>query len=164
MNNLRASAVFVLAISLMGCTAAPRFTSSNAKRARPTAERPAPTKEQPAPPALSATAQVGQTVVGIASYYGPNFQGQLTANGEVFDMYGITAAHKTLPFNTVVRVINLENNKSLLVRINDRGPYVTGRMLDLSYGAAKKLDIIGAGTARVKMQVVEIGDNEYMHH
>jgi rare lipoprotein A len=79
-------------------------------------------------------------------------------------MYGITAAHKTMPLNTVVRVTNLANNKSLILRINDRGPYVAGRILDCSYGAAKKLDFLNSGTAEVKIEVIEWGDNEYMHH
>jgi len=88
----------------------------------------------------------------------------LTANGEVYDMYGLTAAHKTLPLNTIVRVTNLENEKSLILRINDRGPYVKGRMLDCSYGAALKLGFIGNGTTKVKVEVIELGDDKYMKH
>ncbi|MAV64591.1 MAG: hypothetical protein CMG00_05300 [Candidatus Marinimicrobia bacterium] len=106
-----------------------------------------------------------QTVFkGVSSYYGPNFHGKLTANGEVYDMYGVTAAHKTLPFNTVARVTNLDNNKSLILRINDRGPYVGDRILDCSYGAAKKLDFLNQGTANVELKIIEWGDGEYMHH
>ena len=101
---------------------------------------------------------------GVASYYGPNFHGKLTANGEVYDMYGVTAAHKEIPFNTVARVTNLDNGKSLILRINDRGPYIVGRILDCSYGAAKKLDFINNGTANVKIEIIEWGDGEYMHH
>ena len=101
---------------------------------------------------------------GISSYYGPKFHGKLTANGEVFDMYGVTAAHKEIPLNTVARVTNLENNKSLILRINDRGPYIDGRILDCSYGAAKKLDFLDQGTANVKIEVIEWGDNKYMQH
>ena len=101
---------------------------------------------------------------GISSYYGPNFHGKLTANGEIFDMYGVTAAHKEFPFNTVVRVTNEDNGKSLIIRINDRGPYVGNRILDCSFGAAKKLGFVGAGTASVKIEVIEWGDGEYMHH
>jgi len=152
------------ALLFVSCTASPRFTSSHpsAKKHQP-ANKTTRAKDD-VPPSLNTTAKVGQSYVGIASYYGPNFHGQLTANGEVFDMYGITAAHQTLPFNTVVRVTNLENEKSLLVRINDRGPFVKGRMLDLSYGAAKKLGIIASGTAKVQMEIVEMGDDEYMQH
>ena len=101
---------------------------------------------------------------GISSYYGPNFHGKLTANGEIFDMYGVTAAHKELPFNTTVRVINENNGKSILIRINDRGPYVNNRILDCSFGAAKKLGFVGEGTAPVKIEVIEWGDGLYMHH
>ncbi len=101
---------------------------------------------------------------GISSYYGPKFHGKLTANGEVFDMYGLTAAHKTLPLNTIVRVTNLNNEKNLILRINDRGPYVGDRILDCSYGAAKKLDFITSGTTEVRIEVIEWGDNKYMKH
>ena len=101
---------------------------------------------------------------GISSYYGPKFHGKLTANGEIFDMYGVTAAHKEFPFNTMVRVTNENNGKSLMIRINDRGPYVDGRILDCSFGAAKKLGFVGEGTAPVKIEILEWGDGEYMHH
>ena len=105
-----------------------------------------------------------KTYKGVSSYYGPNFHGKLTANGEVFDMYGVTAAHKEIPLNTVARVTNLDNGKSLILRINDRGPYIDGRILDCSYGAAKKLDFLEQGTANVKIDIIEWGDNKYMHH
>ena len=102
--------------------------------------------------------------IGISSYYGTQFHGKLTANGEVFDMYGVTAAHKTLPLGTVAKITNLENDKSIILRINDRGPYVNGRILDCSYGAALKLDFITSGTAKVKIDIIEFGDGKYMHH
>ena len=105
-----------------------------------------------------------KVMTGISSFYAEDFHGKLTANGEVYDMYGVTAAHKTLPLGTVCRVINLENNRSLILRINDRGPYIKGRILDCSYGAAKKLDFIRQGTTKVKIEVMEWGDGEYMHH
>ena len=103
---------------------------------------------------------------GISSFYGLNdgFHGKLTANGEIFDMYGLTAAHKTLPLNTIVRVTDLDNDKSLILRINDRGPYVGKRILDCSYGAATKLDFVNEGIAKVKVEVIEWGDNKYMKH
>lgn len=88
---------------------------------------------------------------GIASWYGKKFHGRKTSNGEIYNMYGVSAAHKTLPLGTYVRVKNLENNKTIDVRINDRGPFVRGRIIDLSYGAAKKLDVVGPGTARVEI-------------
>jgi len=92
---------------------------------------------------------------GLASWYGKDFHGKKTANGEIYDMYAITAAHKTLPFNTYVDVNNLENGRTLKVRINDRGPFVRGRIIDLSYTAADKLGIVGPGTARV--EIVALG-------
>tara|TARA_B110000014_G_scaffold58804_1_gene39705 strand:+ start:211 stop:681 length:471 start_codon:yes stop_codon:yes gene_type:complete len=101
---------------------------------------------------------------GVSSWYGPQFHGNLTANGEVYDMYGITAAHKEFPLNTVARVTNLDNDKSIILRINDRGPYVDGRILDCSYGAALKLEFADQGTANVKIEIIEWGDDVYMHH
>ena len=100
-------------------------------------------------------------ITGISSWYGPNFHGKLTANGEIFDQYGVTAAHKTLPLGTVVRVTNLDNDKSIILRINDRGPYVGDRVLDCSYGAAKRLDFVQQGTTSVRIKVIKWGDNEY---
>lgn len=91
---------------------------------------------------------------GIASWYGPNFHGKLTANGEVFDQNTVTAAHKTLPLPTIVRVTNLENGRSLVVRINDRGPFVNGRIIDLSRRSAQLLGIENRGTAKVRVQVM----------
>lgn len=76
-------------------------------------------------------------------------------------MYGISAAHKTLPFDTLIRVTNLTNNRSILVRVNDRGPFIPGRILDLSYGAARKLGFINDGTTTVKIEIVELGNGEY---
>ncbi len=105
-----------------------------------------------------------RVISGTSSYYGKDFHGKLTANGEIFDMYGLTAAHKTLPLNTIIRVTNLGNEKSLILRVNDRGPYIEGRILDCSYGAAKKLGFITQGTAQVRIEVIEFGDDTYMHH
>ena len=86
---------------------------------------------------------------GIASWYGADFHGRKTSNGEIYDMYAMTAAHKTLPMGTLVRVRNLANQREIDVRINDRGPFVRGRIIDLSYTAARKIDIVGPGTAPV---------------
>ncbi len=91
---------------------------------------------------------------GVASYYAHQYHGRTTANGEIFDMNAMTAAHKTLPFGTRVKVTNLQNGKSVTVRINDRGPFVKGRIIDLSFAAAKRLDIVEAGIARVKLERV----------
>jgi rare lipoprotein A len=91
---------------------------------------------------------------GIASWYGEDFHGKKTANGERYDMYAMTAAHRTLPFNTRVRVTNLENGNKTEVRINDRGPFVPGRIIDLSRSGAKELGMLGTGTARVVVEAV----------
>ncbi len=96
----------------------------------------------------------GETFKGIASWYGPNFNGKLTSNGETYDMYAKTAAHKTLPMNTIVKVDNLDNGKSVTVRINDRGPFVGTRIIDLSKAAAKEIDMQRKGTARVRLTVL----------
>ncbi len=92
---------------------------------------------------------------GVASWYGPNFDGKPTATGEIYNMKGLTAAHRTLPFNTMVRVENQNNGRSVTVRVNDRGPYAKNRIIDLSKGAAEKLDMIGPGTANVRLYASE---------
>ncbi|MDD8019642.1 MAG: septal ring lytic transglycosylase RlpA family protein [Acidobacteriota bacterium] len=96
----------------------------------------------------------GYVEVGEASWYGPGFHGRMTSSQEVFDMEDLTAAHQTLPFGTVVQVTNLENSRTVTVRINDRGPFIKGRIIDLSYAAARMLGLIGPGTARVRLEVV----------
>ena len=92
---------------------------------------------------------------GVASWYGPNFHGKKTSNGEVYNMHGMTAAHKTLPIPTWVEVTNLDNNRKIVVRVNDRGPFVDDRIIDLSYRAASELDMVGSGTARVRVRALE---------
>jgi rare lipoprotein A len=103
---------------------------------------------------------LGFIETGKASWYGEDFHGRPTSSGETFNMYKKTAAHKTLPIGTYVKVINLENNRSTVVRINDRGPFVKGRIIDISYGAAKEIDMEGSGTADVKIIALgkEIGE------
>ncbi|MBU2550101.1 MAG: septal ring lytic transglycosylase RlpA family protein [Proteobacteria bacterium] len=91
---------------------------------------------------------------GLASWYGPNFHGRKTANGERYDMEAMTAAHKTLPLNTWVKVTNLENNRETIVRVNDRGPFVKGRVVDLSRAGARALGVLGPGTARVRVEAL----------
>ena len=91
---------------------------------------------------------------GLASWYGSKFHGKQTANQEVYDMHAMTAAHKSLPFQTMVKVLNLENHREITVRINDRGPFIKGRIIDLSYAAAKKLQLIKKGVARVRIEVI----------
>lgn len=96
----------------------------------------------------------GESQTGQASWYGPDFHGKLTSNKEIYDMYDMTAAHQTLPFGTRVMVTNLENGRAATVRINDRGPFVGGRIIDLSYAAARVLGLVGPGTASVRLDVL----------
>lgn len=102
-------------------------------------------------------ARPGQTETGLASWYGPTYHGRTTASGEKYNMFDMTAAHRTLPFGTKVRVRNLANGKEVAVRINDRGPFVRGRILDLSYAAAKELEMTRTGTARIRLEVLSAG-------
>lgn len=92
--------------------------------------------------------------VGLASWYGEEYHGRRTANGEVYDMYAMTAAHRTLPFNTRVRVTNLENRKKAEFRINDRGPFIPGRIIDLSNSGAKAIEMLAKGTAQVTVEAI----------
>jgi rare lipoprotein A len=98
---------------------------------------------------------VGMVQYGVASWYGEKFHGNPTASGEIYDMYQLTAAHKTLSLGTYVMVTNTENNRSVEVKINDRGPFVKGRIIDLSYAAARSIDMVEKGTARVKVVVLK---------
>lgn len=100
--------------------------------------------------------EVGYQEVGIASWYGGEFHGRRTANGEIYDMHGLSAAHRTLPLGTIVKVTRMENGRSVELRVNDRGPFVRGRVLDLSYGAATQLGMIGPGTTQVRIEVVRL--------
>lgn len=125
-----------------------------------------PLPPAPAPPATQRPYTIdGQTYYpipssesyteeGVASWYGRPFHGRRTASGEIYDMYALTAAHRILPMGTQVRVTNLLNHKSCLVRITDRGPFVQGRVIDLSYAAAKKVALLGSGTAPVRLEAV----------
>jgi rare lipoprotein A len=96
----------------------------------------------------------GNSQLGIASWYGPSFHGKPSASGEPYDMWALTAAHRTLPFGTWVQVTKVETGKRVTVRINDRGPFIEGRIIDLSYGAARELAMIGEGTADVRLTIV----------
>ena len=113
-----------------------------------------------------ATAQVKPLAVWecTTSWYGEDFDGQPTANGETYDMFAITAAHPTLPLGSVVRVINTKNHRSQVVRINDRGPYVEGRELDVSYEVARRLGFDQHGLARVRLELLEVPSRPVPYH
>lgn len=100
----------------------------------------------------------GFTEKGLASWYGKDFHGRKTSNGEIYDMYAMTAAHKTLPMNVYLRVTNLNNGRATTVRVNDRGPFVKERIIDLSYSAAQELDVVGPGTAPVRIEALGYRD------
>jgi len=126
----------------------PPATSSGAAAPRPAKKRDAATPN----PALSAFTEEGK-----ASWYGIPFHGRRASNGEIYDMNKMTAAHRTLPFDTVVRVTNLSNGKSAVVRITDRGPFVDNRIIDLSMAAAREIDSIGPGVVPVRLEIVSAG-------
>jgi rare lipoprotein A len=107
----------------------------------------------PAPPSAVIG---GATEVGVASWYGAPYHGRAAASGEIYDMEQLTAAHRTLPFGALVEVTDLENGKRVHVRINDRGPFVDGRVIDLSRAAARAIDMLGPGTARVALKVIDV--------
>lgn len=97
---------------------------------------------------------VGDYFSGVASWYGKDFHGKKTSNGEIYNMHDMTAAHKTLPMNTMLKVTNLKNSKNIVVRVNDRGPFVGTRIIDLSYTAATRLDLVASGTGPVGIEVI----------
>ncbi len=138
------------AIVLSGCfTPAPRFRSSG--------ETSTGTRTGAAVDVPPVGSDAVQTQEGIASYYGAEFQGRKTSSGEIFDKDKLTAAHLKFPFGTRLRVVNLDNGKTCEVVVNDRGPFVADRIIDLSYGAAKDIGMVGAGTAHVRLEVIEWG-------
>ena len=154
--------IIIILLFFYSCTSSPRYGQYSSTRKTPRLKKSSKLQN----PADIKTKGIKHRKVmnGVSSFYAEDFHGKLTANGEIYDMYGVTAAHKTLPLNTVCRVTNTSNKKSLILRINDRGTYIKGRILDCSYGAAKKLDFINQGTTKVKIEVIEWGDGKYMQH
>ncbi|NCC25676.1 MAG: septal ring lytic transglycosylase RlpA family protein [Deltaproteobacteria bacterium] len=165
-------ALFVLALFGAGCAkkqAPPTYRSPEKPRlvpqiCPPQDQTPRPAPSKPAKPPTGKPYEVfGQTYhpltdasgyseTGVASWYGPKFHGKRTASGEVFNMYEPSCAHRVLPMQTKVHVTNLENGKTIIVRVNDRGPFAKNRIIDLSYEAARQLEMIGPGTARVSVR------------
>ena len=155
----------LLLLGLYACVSKPRYRTSPTS-SRPTAPR---QKNGNHPPAESPAAEKddspasqvdrsGAFQIGKASYYGHKFNGRPTASGEIFDMNGISAAHRELPLGTYIRVTHMGNGRSLVLKVNDRGPFIDGRILDLSLGAAKRLDMIEEGVAEVKIEIVKAID------
>ena len=166
------TSLFLLALAGAGCagrkpiagrqpppaqpTSTPPGTEESAKRSTDVPETPSnprtATPKRDRPPAIPAPA--GYTEEGNASWYGEPFHGRRASNGEIYDMYKLTAAHRTLPFETMVRVTNLSNGKSTTVRITDRGPFVDNRIIDLSLAAAREIELVGPGVAPVRLEVL----------
>jgi rare lipoprotein A len=115
-----------------------------------------PTLEAPLVARASVAKAPMKVWYGDASWYGPTFQGRTTASGELYDMTAFTAAHISLPFGAMVRLINTRNGKSAVVRINDRGPFVGGREIDVSYQAAEKLGLISRGVSKLRIELLEV--------
>jgi rare lipoprotein A len=165
-SSRTATAALPLVLSgllLAGCASSPRFaTRSTPPAAKSEEAKPDPGSNDPKPaqPVPNTTGKILLTLEGVASYYADEYHGKQTSNGEVFNMNDLTAAHRTFPFGTRVRVTNLENKKVVVVRVNDRGPFKEGRIIDLSLEAAKELDLIRNGTAKVKLEVLEWGDGK----
>jgi rare lipoprotein A len=155
MNCCKKKAVIgIVLVSFLGCTSSSRF-AGRGERSKETK-----TTTRTEQPQKKTSQKILLTLEGVVSYYAHDFHGKQTSNGETYDMYGLTAAHRTFPFGTQVQVTNLENNKSVIVRVNDRGPFKEGRIMDVSLGAAKEIDLILNGTARARLEVLEWGDGK----
>jgi rare lipoprotein A len=145
----------VAVLSVAGCAEKGYQGKSLAEDRPPALTAPAEPTTAPAKPQVPAVAGTVYRETGTASWYGRDFQGRKTASGELYDMNGLSAAHRILPLGTVIRVINLDNYKSIEVAVNDRGPLVKSRVLEVSYGAAKELGFVAQGTTRIKIEAVE---------
>lgn len=148
----------LVALLLAGCPGKQQYggtpspgTPGSTAPSRQVGAKPYTIKGETYVPLLSAH---GFSEEGVASWYGSDFHGKKTANGEIYDMYGMTAAHKLLPFGTRLKVTNLDNGRFVTVRVNDRGPFVASRIIDLTHKAASDLDMIGPGTARVRVESI----------
>jgi rare lipoprotein A len=152
----------VVALAAVAITLSTAAVQADARLPRPASVAPPPAPSLSAAPASTAPKKTASPsrahlLRGIASWYGSMLDGRLTASGERFDMHAMTACHPTLPFGTVVRVLDLRNKKSVVVRINDRGDLAPGRIIDLSYAAAEQLNITEAGLAPVALEIISLG-------
>ena len=171
MNFIKCTFLFVITAAILsGCGSSTRFTSDNEKGSA--TEQP----RQDEPNNNNDNTDSGNTdnsdyseyndyaplevVTGVASYYADKYNGRPTSSGEIYDMYGISAAHPTYPMFTVIRVTNLKNNRHVVLKINDRMPYRPDRIIDLSYGAAKELDMVNDGIVNVKIEVLKWGSDK----
>lgn len=160
--RLRFAAAVGLMLALSGCVPHPIYRSSNTAHSvpsRPASRQASANSVVPVgsvEPHSISTRDAYQ--VGMASYYGKKFHKRKTASGEIFNMYKLTAAHRVLPLGTIVKVTHMSNGKSVIVKVNDRGPFIEGRILDLSFAAALELEMVTAGTAEVMIEIVDEAD------
>ncbi|MDA0746738.1 MAG: septal ring lytic transglycosylase RlpA family protein, partial [bacterium] len=148
--------IFCLLTLQTACVSRPRYRThpppeqprTQTETEKPNAKNP---NQTPAPPVSTK----GAYQIGLSSYYAHKFHGRPTASGEIFDMNGLSAAHRELPLGTVIRVTHMGNGRSIELKVNDRGPFVEGRILDLSLGAARRLDMVEAGVAKVKIEIIK---------
>ncbi len=157
----------IVLLNSFGCSSVPRFTSNRNSPQKNDSETKHKTQYTTDVNASEneynsySNNTVLETAIGVASFYSDKYNGRITADGEVYNMYDLTAAHKTYPFGTIVKVTNILNKKNTIVRINDRLPDFNGRIIDLSYGTAEKLGMISSGITEVKLEVLKWGDNKY---
>lgn len=142
------------ALLISACAPAPIYTRSRTRPEAESKQRKAGGKQESVPTSF----YKGQVLIGEASFYGPGFHGKLTANGEIYDQNGLTCASKELPFDTQLRITLLATGKSVIVRVNDRGPYKKGRILDLSVEAARRIGMVEMGTGSVRAEVLSLGN------
>ena len=147
--------VFCLLLLIWSCSPSPRYTVLKPREGKPS-DTTGKTYEVEGKTyrIMGEKPPAGTKIQGTASYYADDFHGKKTSNGETYDMYGLTAAHPTLPINTWIEVKNLSNGRTVIVRINDRGPFIEGRILDLSYGAAKVLNMVDKGIQEVEIEIL----------
>jgi len=155
---LKTLITLLLIAILLSCSSAPRFNSKQVEKFEKRNRTFFSSNETQIDTFYNLSNSV-ETVVGLASFYADDFDGKMTANGEIYNMYELTAAHKTYPFNTMIRVTNLANNKTVIVRVNDRGPVPENRIIDLSLGAAIQLGMDNAGVQEVRLEIIEFGIN-----
>lgn len=148
-------ALFFIVI-LISCSSSPRFYTRNSEEYENNKKRILNSNKSKVDTLYNLSNSV-ETITGFASFYADAFDGKMTANGEIYNMYELTAAHKTYPFNTIIRVVNLANNKTVIIRINDRGPVPENRIIDLSLGAAIHLEMEKTGIQEVRLEIIEWG-------
>jgi|SRR5690554_665579 hypothetical protein len=144
----------IIIIAVVSCSPASRYTTDT--RITPRSRYYRTTSPHSDLPPSGVDYIVGATYKWMSSYYGADFHGKQTSNGEIYDMYGLTCAHRELPFNTMLRATNPVNNKSVTVRVNDRGPFISGRELDLSLGAAQKIDMVDKGVKELHIEIISM--------